>query len=155
MDPKLLYWTGALLNMLVMMAFVFAGVRQVRRGDVARHRVSMAIASAQVAGFVLSYVGKVAWLGREDFSLWSTTSVWTLRVHETCVLVMILAGAFAGAQAFRMRKLRNVTRNANDPLAPKAIPRWHRRGGWVAVYAAALGAFTAIFVWAGMVGRAQ
>jgi uncharacterized membrane protein YozB (DUF420 family) len=130
-----------------------AGVRQARRGDVARHRRSMLLASALVVAFVLSYVAKLALLGREDFSTWSRWDVNTLRVHETCVLAMLLGGGFALTRAWRMRRSRLVTRNpADDPPEPGVL-KAHRIAGRVAVTGALLGWLTAVLVLVGMIGR--
>jgi uncharacterized membrane protein YozB (DUF420 family) len=153
MDPKLLYWTAACVNMGVVVAAAVTGVRAIRRGNVSLHRRSMLTASALVVGFVVSYALKLALLGREDLPRWSPGAVTVLRIHELCVFTMLLGGAFAGARAWRMRR---------DPLARGEVPRgapgarWlaHRRAGWTAVTGAVLGVITAAVVLAGMYQRA-
>ena len=52
--------------MLCVVGFAAAGVRAVRRGDTARHRRCMLTAATLVVLFVVSYVVKLATLGRED-----------------------------------------------------------------------------------------
>jgi len=153
MDAKFLFWCAALLNMLVMFALMANGVRQVRRGNVESHRRSMIAATSLILLFLVSYLFKASLLGKEDFSLWSRAAVWNLRFHETCVLVMLIAGGFALARARRMRGTRNVTRERDDPMAPEATVRSHRRAGWTAVTAGLLGLATAAIVLAGMFGR--
>lgn len=147
MDPKLLYWTGALVNMGLVVALAVAGVASVRRGDVARHRRLMLAASALVGAFVFSYVLKLALLGREAVSTWSTGAVWTLRVHELCVFAMLAGGLVAGLYAFRMRAAPLAAENA-------LVREAHRRAGRTAVIAAGAGVATAGLVLAGMYGRA-
>jgi hypothetical protein len=107
-----------------------------------------------VLAFLMSYVLKLVLLGREDFGQWTPSAVWTLRAHELCVAVMLLGGAAAFLQAWRMRGSRNVTRRMDDAVALPAVPRWHRRAGWTAVVASVLGVLTAFFVWLGMWSRA-
>ena len=41
MDAKVLYWTGALVNLGVISVLLARGVFLIRRGEVARHRRSM------------------------------------------------------------------------------------------------------------------
>lgn len=147
MDPKLLYWTGAFVNMVVVVALAAAGVASVKRGDVARHRRLMLAASALVGAFVVSYGLKLVLLGREAVSTWSPAAVWTLRIHELCVFTMLAGGLLAGRLAFRMRAA---------PLAAEhaATRGQHRVFGRVAVIAAGAGVATAGLVLAGMYGRA-
>lgn len=154
MDSKLIYWTAAFANMLAILALAFVGVRAVRRGEVLLHRRCMLLASGLVLGFIVSYLFKVALLGREELERWGVVSVIVLRVHELCVFTMLLAGAAAGSRAFAMRR---------DPIVrgtPTTLPRnsglrmWHRRAGWTAVTAALLGVVTAALVLAGMYRRA-
>lgn len=146
MDPKLLYWTGALANMIVVVGLALAGVASVRRGEVERHRRLMLTASALVGAFVVSYVLKLTFLGREALSTWSPAAVWTLRVHELCVFTMLGAGVVAALRAGRMR---------DAPRAPEHAEtrRQHRAFGRVAVLAACAGVVTAALVLAGMFGR--
>lgn len=154
MDAKTWYWTGALLNMAVMTGFAVTGMVHARRGDVIRHRRCMLVAAALVGAFIASYALKLALLGREDFATWSPVAVHTLRIHETCVLAMIVGGAFALGRAWRMRRSRQVTRDPRDEPAPPATLRAHRLAGRIAVAGAVLGLLTASVVWIGMVVRA-
>ena len=154
MDGKLIYWTAAFANMLLILGLASVGVRGVRRGQVLLHRRCMLLASGLVVGFLVSYLLKVALLGREELERWGAASVIVLRVHELCVFTMLLGGAIAGSRAFAMRR---------DPIVrgiPTTLPRnsglrmWHRRAGWTAVTGALLGVVTAALVLAGMYGRA-
>lgn len=154
MDPKLLFWTGAFANMGLVVAFAAAGVRQRRRGDVPRHRRSMGVAACLVGLFVGSYALKLAFLGREDLSVWSPASIWMLRVHELCVATMLVGGGLAALRALGLRRTRNATADPADPVAPAGTRAWHRRAGWAAVVGSLLGFVTAGCVLAGMYRRA-
>lgn len=143
MDAKLLYWTGAMVNMAVVVGLAARGVRRVRRDDVSAHRRSMGAAALLVGLFVASYVVKLVALGHEDRSLWTPGDRVTLYVHETCVLFMLLGGAGAGAHAWRMRATRRVTGDPADPAPRGSTLRWHRRLGWLSVASAVLGLVTA------------
>lgn len=154
MDPKLIFWTGAFANMSLIVALAFVGVRARRRGDIALHVRCMLTGAVLVAAFLLAYVWKLAFLGREDMDAWSGASVWVLRIHETCVLVMLVAGALAVRRGRALRATRNVTRDPADPAAPLQQVRGHRGAGQLAVGAAVLGLLTAGVVLFGMYQRA-
>jgi uncharacterized membrane protein YozB (DUF420 family) len=154
MDPRLVYWTFALLDLTAVVGFAAAGVAALRRGDVPRHRRRMLTAAALVGLFVLSYVVKLAVLGREDLASWGSTSIQVLRIHELFVFLMLAGGAVAGSRALRLRHTRNATRDPKDPPAPASLVRWHRRAGWTAVCAAAFALGFAVLVLAGMYRRA-
>lgn len=154
MDPKLLFWTGALINMGVIVALAFAGVRARRRGEIALHRRLMLSGAALVGLFLSSYIFKVTFLGREDMSVWSTYAVWVLRFHETCILVMLIAGFLAVRRGMALARTRNVTRQAKDPVAAPEQTRGHRGAGKAAIAAAVLGLLSAAVVLFDMYDRA-
>ena len=64
MDPKLLFWTAALLDLAMLVGFALVGVRYARRGEIARHQRAMRIATLLVLGFLGAYLAKVFVLGR-------------------------------------------------------------------------------------------
>jgi len=153
MDAKVVYWTGALINMAVLAGLASIGVRQARRGDYARHRRSMIAAIALVIAFIASYALKLVLLGREDLSTWSAFSINTLRFHESCVLVMVIAGGLALARGRRLARTSLVDSSADAPVAqPEMIAR-HRLAGRIAVGAARLAFASAAVVLAGMYSR--
>lgn len=154
MHPRLAYWNFAFVDLGAVVAFAAAGVIALRRGDVTQHRRRMLTASALVGLFLLSYLVKLALLGREDLATWELESIWVLRVHELCVFTMLAGGAVAGSRALRLRHTRNATRDPQDPPAPAALAKWHRGAGWTAVSAAALGLGFAWLVLLGMYRRA-
>ncbi len=149
-DPKILYWTGALANFFAVVVFALLGVRRIRARAVRAHRRLMVTAASLVGLFLVSYLLKVSFLGREELGLWSSGRVAVLYLHETCILIMLLAGATAGYHAFRFRRSLPA-----DPMLPpedsaRGRRRWHRRAGWTAVVASALAFVTAVFVLVGM-----
>ncbi len=153
MDPKLVYWTAAFVNMAVLTGFALAGVRHIRRGEMAHHRRAMTIAALLVVVFLVSYPLKLMLLGREDRSSWSTLSVGILRFHEVCVLVMSISGALA---FWRGRRLARASAALDTHDAPPADPHSraaHRRLGRIAIVGAVLGLLSAGFVLAGMFAR--
>jgi len=154
MDAKLFFWTGALVNMGVIVACATWGVAARRRGAMAVHRRSMLAGVALVVLFLLSYAAKLVVLGREDRSSWSPADVWTLGIHELCVLAMVVSGGVALSRGRKLASTRNHTSSPGDPLAPVALSAGHRIAGWTAVVAIVLAFVTAGLVLAGMYRRA-
>jgi uncharacterized membrane protein YozB (DUF420 family) len=154
MDPKLLYWTGATLNMAILVGFATFGIRQAGGGQVARHRRLMLLSVGLVVAFVVSYLLKLWLLGREDLGSWSPAAVWTLRFHELCVFTMLISGGLALRRGLRLARTRALidSESAPEPL-PGQIGR-HRTVGRIAIFAAALGLLSAGAVLGGMYGRA-
>jgi len=154
MDPKLLYWTAALINLAVLCGFALTGVRYARRGEIARHQRAMKIASVLVVGFLVSYVIKLMVLGREDMSVWSSADVWVLRIHEIFVLQMVVAGIVAWIKSRKLLGTRLVSHDPSDPMPDARDVRVHRLAGRTSVLSAVLGFVLAIGVLIGMIGRA-
>jgi len=150
LDPKVVYWTGALANMLAAVACACLGVRRVRRADVAGHARLMKMAGVLVGLFLISYVVKVGALGREQLELWEPRFVHVLRFHETCIAVMVLAGATAFGFALRLRL---ATPEGRAAAARSGALAYHRRAGWTALVSSALGAAGAAYVLYGMYAR--
>ena len=153
MDPRIVFWTAALLNMVVIVALGLRGVRQVRRGDPLAHRRSMLTACALVVLFLLAYLVKRPLLGAEDLSQWSRGAVVNLWVHESFVAIMLVAGAVALVLGRRIATTRRVTGHETDSPAPPEILRRHRRVGWTALVAAGFGLLTACGILLGMLLR--
>jgi uncharacterized membrane protein YozB (DUF420 family) len=154
MDAKVLYWSGALLNMLLISGLALYGVRCARRGELARHARAMRAAALLVGLFLISYVLKLAFLGREALDTWSPAALWMLRFHELCVLAMVVAGGAALALGRRLRRSRSFTRAPGDPPAPPGLPGRHRLAGRTALAGAILGVASAAAVLGGMYARA-
>ncbi len=153
MDPKLLFWTVALVNLAVLCGFALSGVRFVRRGEIARHRRAMKVASLLILAFLGTYVLKVVVLGREDQSVWTLFDVWILRIHELFVVLMIGAGSVAWLQVRKLVDTRLVTHDPNDPMPEPKVVRTHRMAGRTAVISAVLAFLLAIGVLIGMFAR--
>ena len=97
-----MFWTGAFANMSLVVVLMVVAVRSVRTGNVTRHKRAMLGAMALIVGFLLAYPMKLAILGREDLTVWSTAAVRTLYFHEACVMTMLAAGIFALTRAWRV-----------------------------------------------------
>ncbi len=154
MDAKLLYWTGAFINFGVVCALALIGVRRIRAKDVHGHRRIMLTSSALVFGFIASYVLKVVYLGKENLQVWDGFSLWSLHIHESWILVMIVSGAYAGYRAFTFRRSLPTTGLLEDRLSPVASRRHHRIAGWIAVVGSLCAFATASLVLYGMYARA-
>jgi len=154
LDPKLWFWTLALANMAAVVALAARGVRAIRAGEVARHRRSMTAAGWLVVAFLGSFVAKSFTLGPENLALWSAPARINLWVHESFVALMLVAGGSALVLGRRIARTRRVTGRDADPTPSPAQLRRHRRFGWSAVVASALGFATACGILAGMFARA-
>jgi uncharacterized membrane protein YozB (DUF420 family) len=152
MDAKLAFWSWALANFAAVVLLGLDGVRHIRAGRVHAHRRRMLAAAGFVGLFLLSYLFKVAFLGREDRGQWSDASLSTLYIHETCVAVMLVAAGLAWLRARRFGKITDGATPA--PEARAQDRRVHRRAGRVALIASGLALLTAAGVLAGMFGRA-
>jgi uncharacterized membrane protein YozB (DUF420 family) len=155
MDPKLIFWTCALADLGVLCGVALFGVRYARRGEIARHKRAMKIASLLVLAFVGSYVLKVQFLGREDMSVWSSLDVWVLRIHELFVLQMLVGGSIAWIQGRKLARTQLVTHDPKDPAADAQTLRVHRLAGRTAVIGSVFAFLFAIGVLVGMYGRAS
>jgi len=154
MDAKVVYWSGALLNMLLISGLAVHGVRCAKRGELVRHARAMRGAALLVGLFLISYALKLAFLGREALDTWSPAALWTLRFHELCVLAMVLAGGIALGLGRRLRRSRSFTHVPTDPPAPAGLPGRHRLAGRTALAGAILGVASAAVVLGGMYARA-
>jgi uncharacterized membrane protein YozB (DUF420 family) len=154
MDPKIIFWAAALVNLGVLCGFGLFGVRYARRGEIARHRRNMKIASLLIVAFLAAYLLKVVFLGREDQSLWSTLDVWVLRIHELLVLFMLGGGIVAWLQGRKLEGTQLVTRDPGDPVPDPRVARTHRIAGRTSVVTGMLAFLMAIGVLAGMIARA-
>lgn len=152
MDGKLAFWTWAFAIIVAVVAVALAGVRDIRAGRAPAHRRKMLTASVLVGVFLLSYLAKLALLGREDRGAWDQASLWTLYIHELCIAGMLLAAIVAVTRARRFGKLQSGETPA--PEARAEDRHFHRRAGRVAVAAGVLALLTAAGVLAGMYARA-
>jgi uncharacterized membrane protein YozB (DUF420 family) len=153
MDPKLLYWTGALINLIVIVTCALIAVRRIRRRDVRGHRRMMLCAATLVTLFLLSYVLKRVLLGAEDRGSWAWHDLALLYVHEFCIAVMLVGGVRAAFCARRLRaQLGDELQLPRDPRSLAGASA-HRIAGRAAVIAGLLALLTAAGVLAGMYAR--
>jgi uncharacterized membrane protein YozB (DUF420 family) len=151
LDPKVAYWTGALVNMVAAFGIAAFGVSRIPRAEVPRHARAMKTAVALVVLFVVSYAVKLRVLGREALELWEPRFIQVLRFHETCIAVMLVAG---GAALYLATTRRLAETPAPEQLAQRArVARIHRACGWTALVACGLGAVSAGYVLYGMYAR--
>ena len=155
MDPKLYFWTAAIVDLGAVCFMALLGVRYARSGEIARHKRSMKIASLLVLLFLASYLLKVQFLGREDMSVWSTLDLWVLRIHELFVLQMLVGGTVAWIQGRKLLATRLVTHDPDDPAPKIETLRIHRFAGRAAVLGAAMAFVMAIGILSGMYLRAS
>jgi uncharacterized membrane protein YozB (DUF420 family) len=154
MNPSLAFWSAALVNLLAIVILVSIGIRNIRRGNLSRHRRCMKGAATLVACFLGIYPLKVLFFGRERLSEWSEQAVTILRIHELCVLAMIVGGLAALLLARKMNRNRNqLTELPDIPLASSPTLRKHRIAGRTAAIGAGLAFLTAAIVLAGMYER--
>ena len=154
MDANLVFWCLALLDLGAVAICTAVGVRRARAGNLAAHRRSMLAAVTLVGVFLVSYLAKLAVLGREDRSAWTFWDFTVLYVHESFVAMMLLGGGIAlwWARGFRER-LGEDGRLPEDglPLPGGERHRWMGRVAFLGVWMAFI---TAMGVLAGMFSRA-
>lgn len=147
MDAKLVFWSAALVNLAVVVGVALAGWQAIRRHEVGRHRRLMNLAVVLVVAFVLAYAAKVLVLGKEPLDTWSRRDVLVLRIHESFVAVMVVAGAIARVLARRYPD----SGFRRDPGFRRDRHRWCGR---TAIVAGVFAFVTAAMILAGMMHRA-
>ena len=154
MDSKLLFWSLSLANLGAVVWFVRRGIDHARSGRIAEHRRSMRGAAGLIGLFLVAYLGKVLVLGREDRSAWTALDFAVLYVHETCVAVMLVAGAMA---LLRTRRFRGSLGEDFERKADTLLDgvEAHRTAGRFATWGATFAFVTAAVVLLGMFLRAS
>jgi uncharacterized membrane protein YozB (DUF420 family) len=153
MNPKLLFWCWALVNMALVLGLGVRGWLAIRANRVEDHRRAMTWASFWIVAFLVAYLAKVAWLGGEGVGTWPLGARANLYIHETFVASMLISGGVALVLGRRLAKTRRVTQNANDPVAPREALARHRLAGRIALACAVFGFVTACGILGGMVAR--
>ena len=136
MDPGFAFWILASVLFSGVTAGTVLGWREVRRGNLERHRRWMNLSAVLVGLFLLLYVAKVLVLGREDLSRWSLGSLTVLRIHEAFVAVMLASTTGARLLA---RRLQRPETSARDR-------RLHRTLGRLGATSCLLAFLTALIV---------
>ena len=141
MTANLAYWLFAYALMTVTLVIGVRGVIHVRAGRFEAHRKAMVLACNILLFFVLTYVLKVVILGREDKTDWTTLDLVILRVHESFIGIMLIAGTWSRLLA---RKYKDRLDNPTEADLP--IRRRHALAGKIALAAAfcALGTATGV-----------
>lgn len=136
MSAKLVFWTASFINLSAVVLLVLRGRVEARRGRIAAHRRSMHLAAALVGLFVVAYVAKVLFLGKEDLAVWSRGLRTILYVHESFIAVMLLTGIAARLLAARALLARTAPVASTVPASPLAWHRWLGRTALLAALAA-------------------
>ena len=89
---RIVYWCLALVPVGGAVVSAWVGVRAVRDGRVDDHRRWMNRASLWVIAFLVSYLLKLALLGREPLATWSAGRIVVLNVHRALVESMLVLG---------------------------------------------------------------
>ena len=144
MGIRVLYWTFALTTMAAAVGSAVVGQWHARNGRVLEHRRAMTSAGILIGIFLISYVLKVAIIGKESLASWTHLEVLVLRAHESLVALMLLAGAGAGYLGSR-RRIHGQERTSSN-LAHKIVGR-------IAIASGTLGLVTAGMLLVGMYGR--
>lgn len=134
-SSSLVYWSLAWLIFCCVAASGLRGWQFARRGQLAEHGRQMRLAIRLVGLFLATYAVKVLVLGREDLDTWPRAAVVTLRVHESIVLIMLVAGAVAW----------RISRQL-EPGEAGNLALLHRLCGRTALLAAAAALLTASMV---------
>lgn len=153
MNPKLLFWCWALVNMALVLGLGVRGWRAIRANRVEDHRRAMTWAGVWIAAFLVAYLVKVALLGGEAVDMWPGGARANLYVHEAFVASMLVTGGFALVLGRRIARTRRVTHEANDAAAEPELLSRHRLAGRVALVCAAFGFATACGILGGMLAR--
>lgn len=128
--------------MAVAVASAWVGVGAARAGRLDRHRRWMNRAGLWVIAFLVSYLLKLALLGREPLATWSAERLLVLNVHRAMVESMLVLGIVA-----RVLGPRGLARGGRTRIV-------HRILGRVVLAAATLGIATAAWVLVQMISAA-
>jgi uncharacterized membrane protein YozB (DUF420 family) len=159
MNPNLIFWAGALCDLGLAAVCISAGFLQIRAQNYIWHQRLMRAATVLIVIFLIGYVFKLVFLGKEDFSDWTPNDLLVLYIHESFMFVLILCGA---AALYLQRKFVKAIEHLDAPPAGRVefrsgedrARRWHRWLGRSAVIAALFGLLTAAVVLQGMYRRA-
>lgn len=150
MTWNLIFWFYAYGLTFVALFLAYTGVAAVRKGDLARHRALLNMACSLIIFFVISYVFKMVFLGREDKSEWDVIYKIVLYIHEALIATMLVTGAWARWLAF---KFRDSLFAQQLPTEHEAMRQKHRTLGLWCIYSATLALLTASVILYGMVQR--
>ena len=147
MTYNLAFWVYAYGLMTVAMILAFRAVTKIRKGDMRGHMRLMILANRLILFFVLSYLFKMIFLGREQKSDWSQFRLIVLYIHESLIGLMLISACYTRFLAHRFRE-----RMFETPVseADSALRRRHKRAGKWTLLFAVCALFTASMVLYGM-----
>jgi len=153
MNANLAFWVYAYALTTAAIVIGLRGAWLARKKELVRHRKHMNLACNLILFFVVSYLFKVLFLGREDKSDWSAFHFTVLIIHEGFIFLMLIAGGSARWLAFKFRD------TVPQPTAelPEPLQRMRRRHAWLGkatLALALLAVITASVVLQGMFARA-
>lgn len=147
MNSNLIFWFYAYAVTVCALVFAFRGVGRAKKGQLEAHRKDMIRACNLIILFVLSYVFKVLFLGREDKSSWESTYLWILYIHEALIGLMLVTGVWARILA---AKLATTLTDPNPSDMILTLRRKHAKIGRTCIIAAVCALFTAAIILYGM-----
>ncbi len=150
MSPNLAFWVFAYGLTLTAIAIALKGIWYARHGELIKHRKAMVFACNLILFFVVSYVFKMFFLGREDKSEWSQAYLVTLYIHESLIGGMLICGTWARVLAQKM----GADFSADPDEGLLKLRGRHARMGKLTVGFATAGLVTAAVVLYGMFARA-
>lgn len=148
LNAKLGFWLYVWVLTLSAILIAIKGIRKAGKGEYHAHQKQMDLAIRLILFFVLTYVAKLIFLGRENLANWSSVYITVLRIHETFIAIMLLSGGYVRFLA------RQFSLNSSQPSASEqAARKRHRLLGKVCISAALCGLGTATFLIYGMMAR--
>jgi uncharacterized membrane protein YozB (DUF420 family) len=137
------FWLTTWVWMTFVLLRAIVAVSAARQRELRRHERIMKQNLGFLFLFVLLYVGKIGWLGKEPVSTWPILLQTTLRIHEVFIALMLVSGGFSLGAALKGKGAASGT---------EAGTHWrkHRQLGYVAMGAGLCAYLTASIVLAGM-----
>jgi uncharacterized membrane protein YozB (DUF420 family) len=151
MSWNLIFWFYAYGLTMLALLLAFLGISAVRKGNIKRHHQFLNFACNLIVFFVISYVFKMIFLGREDKSDWGMYYKTVLYIHEALIATMLITGIRGRWLAF---KFRDTLYQGEVTEAQAKMRRQHRLMGKWCVYSATFALITASVILYGMVQRA-
>ena len=148
MNTLLIFWVFAYFLMFGLLATAIIAVRFARLGKLDAHAKWMNITVFLVILFVLSYGGKLLFLGRESLEIWEPAYVIVLRIHEFFIALMLIFGTLARLRARSFKRPLEKTNEQNNQR------KNHKKWGKIALISTGCGWLTAGILLYGMFDRA-
>lgn len=150
MNWNLVFWFYAYGLTMLALLMAYTGVGAAKRGELARHKALLNFACNLILFFVVSYVFKMLFLGREDKSTWTLSYKIVLYIHEALIATMLVTGARARWLAHKFRDSVFAQQLPDEHIGMR---KQHRLMGKICIYAATFALLTASVILYGMVQR--